>query len=196
MFVESLQVMGNERCTLTLIPVGSKWSLSQLCIITCPVDCTHADIANCVGANRGLHRQSAQSISVDTQDEHKKRKETGLKGKTKPDLTNVLISILDGSCKVEFQDLDCNTIIKTTFVIPRTNVIDDYLRMIEQSYEVLSSLYISHPGLRLNPGPHHQEARLNAQFYTYSKVGPSVDNRIEEGKIIRPGCRLRLGLMF
>nr|GEX95296.1 cytochrome P450 82A2 [Tanacetum cinerariifolium] len=108
MFAESLQVGGNKRCTLTLILVGSKWSLSLLCIITCPVDCTHADIASCVGANCGLCRQSVQSISVDTQandldnilekwsDEHKEWRETGLKGETKPDLTCVLISILEG----------------------------------------------------------------------------------------------------
>ncbi|GKD47142.1 hypothetical protein Tco_1271787, partial [Tanacetum coccineum] len=94
-----------------------------------PVDCTHVDIASCVRANRGLRRQSAQSISVDTQakdldnilekwsDEHKKRRETGLKGEPKPDLTDVLISILEGSCKVEFQDPNCDTIIKTTFVV-------------------------------------------------------------------------------
>ncbi|GKC52289.1 hypothetical protein Tco_1075034, partial [Tanacetum coccineum] len=63
----------------------------------------HVDSRSWVGANRGLRRQSAQSISVDTQDEHKKRRETGLKGETKPDLTDILISILEGSCKVEFQ---------------------------------------------------------------------------------------------
>ncbi|GKD14347.1 hypothetical protein Tco_1198754 [Tanacetum coccineum] len=70
MLAESLQVVGNERCTLTLIPVGSKWSLSLLCIIRGPVDCTHVDIASCVGANRGLRRQCAQSISVHTQGLH------------------------------------------------------------------------------------------------------------------------------
>ncbi|GJW36056.1 hypothetical protein Tco_0058976 [Tanacetum coccineum] len=203
MFAESLQVVGNERCTLTLIPVDSKWSLSLLCIITCPVDCTHADIASCVGANRGLRRQSAQFISVDTQakdlenilekwsDEHKKRRETGLKGETKPDLTGVLISILEGHNENKFKQPHGKLkeeIMKKYEKNPRTNATDDYLRMIEQSDEHnifttckallsvvkwdLASMNwnnLKYP-YRLNPGPHHREARLNAQFYTYSKV--------------------------
>nr|GEV61545.1 hypothetical protein [Tanacetum cinerariifolium] len=107
---------------------------SLLCIITCPVDYTHVDIASCVGANRGLRRQSAQSISVDTQDEHKKQRETGLKGETKPYLTDVLISIPEGHDKNEFKQPHGKLkqkIMKKYEKIPRINATDDYLRMIE-----------------------------------------------------------------
>ncbi|GJR64469.1 hypothetical protein Tco_0010534 [Tanacetum coccineum] len=190
MFAESFQVVGNERCTLTLIPVGSKWSLNLLCIITCQLTAhmlilpaAQGPTAICVGSlhspSRLIPKVSAKdldNILEKWSDEHKKRRETGLKGEPKPDLTDVLISILEGDDKNKFKQPHGKLkqeIMKKYEKIPRTNATNDYLRMIEQSDEVPSSLYISHPGLRLTISPN-----VEVSFFTLLRTTDDVEDVI------------------